>query len=162
QRGIEIAFILARLGSYVALVLLVLSPGKAAAFIGVQLAVFGLYMGLSFAPNHIGMPIVPPDVRIDFLRRQVLMSRNISGGRHVDFLMGGLNFQVEHHLFPSMARPHLRRVAPLVREYCHDLGVRYTETTLPRSLRDVFHFLNRVGRRGLDVWACPLATTLRA
>lgn len=161
RRWVELGFIAFRLVSYVALVFIVLSPGKAAAFIGVQLAVFGLYMGLSFAPNHIGMPIVPPDVKIDFLRRQVLMSRNISGGRAMDTFMGGLNFQVEHHLFPSMARPNLRKVAPMVRKYCEDLGIRYTETTLVQSYRAVFDYLNRVGRGGLDVWACPLAAQYR-
>jgi hypothetical protein len=58
-----------------------LPPGKAAAFVGVQLAVFGVLLGGAFAPNHIGMPIVPAGLKVDFLRRQVLMSRNISGGR---------------------------------------------------------------------------------
>jgi hypothetical protein len=52
-----------------------------AAFVGVQMAVFGLLLGGAFAPNHIGMPIVPAGLKVDFLRRQVLMSRNISGGR---------------------------------------------------------------------------------
>ncbi|MCK6209654.1 acyl-CoA desaturase [Georgenia sp. EYE_87] len=161
RRWVELSFITVRLVSYFALVFLVLSPGKAAAFIGIQLAVFGLYMGLSFAPNHIGMPIVPPDVKIDFLRRQVLMSRNVTGGRWVDTFMGGLNFQVEHHLFPSMARPHLREVAPIVREYCEKLGVRYTETSIGQSYVAVTKYINNVGRAGLDVWACPLATQYR-
>ena len=84
---------------------LVLSPGKAVAFLAVELAVFGFYLGSSFAPNHIGMPLVSPRLKLDFLRRQVLMSRNVSGGRFMSILMGGLNYQVEHHLFPSMARP---------------------------------------------------------
>ncbi|MPV89036.1 acyl-CoA desaturase, partial [Georgenia ruanii] len=161
RRWVELSFIGFRLLSYVALVFVILPPGKAAAFIGVQLAVFGLYMGLSFAPNHIGMPIVPPTVKIDFLRRQVLMSRNITGGRWVDTFMGGLNFQVEHHLFPSMARPNLRKVAPMVRAYCEQLGVRYTETSIGQSYKAVHDYINRVGRGGLDVWACPLATQYR-
>ncbi|MPV36801.1 fatty acid desaturase family protein [Georgenia subflava] len=161
RRWVELGFITFRLVTYFGLVFLVLSPGKAAAFIGIQLAVFGLYMGLSFAPNHIGMPIVPPTVKIDFLRRQVLMSRNVTGGRWVDTFMGGLNFQVEHHLFPSMARPNLRKVAPVVREYCEQLGVRYTETSIAHSYRAVTTYINRVGRNGLDVWACPLAVQYR-
>lgn len=161
-RWVELSFIGIRLLSFFGLAFLVLSPGKAAAFIGVQLAVFGLYMGLSFAPNHVGMPVVPADMKIDFLRRQVLMSRNITGGLPVDIFMGGLNFQVEHHLFPSMPRPHLRKVAPIVREYCENLGVKYTQTSLNDSYRAIFHHLNRVGRGGLDVWACPLATQLRS
>jgi fatty acid desaturase len=161
HRWVEALFIALRLGSYVALVLLVLSPGKAAAFIGLQLAVFGVYMGLSFAPNHVGMPLAPRGMKMDFLSRQVLMSRNISGGRWLDTFMGGLNFQVEHHLFPSMARPNLRRVAPLVREYCAKLGVKYTETSLASAYRAVTEHLHRTGRGDVDIWACPLAGQLR-
>ncbi len=162
RRWVEITMIAARLISYAVLVFLVLSPGKALVFIAVELGVFGLAMGLSFAPNHIGMPIVPADMKIDFLRRQVLMSRNITGGRWVDTLMGGLNFQVEHHLFPSMARPRLRRAAPLVRAYCAEKEVHYTETTLVESYRAVATYINRVGRGRVDVWACPLVNQYRA
>ena len=71
---------------------------------------------VSFAPNHKGMPIIPAGLKVDFLRRQVLTSRNITGGVAVDFMMGGLNYQVEHHLFPSMPRPNLRHVQPVVRD----------------------------------------------
>jgi fatty acid desaturase len=91
----------------------------------VQLAVFGLYMGSSFAPNHIGMPLVSPKLKLDFLRRQVLMSRNISGGSLISVFMGGLNYQIEHHLFPSMARPYLRKAQPLVSAYCAVLPHRH-------------------------------------
>jgi hypothetical protein len=88
--------------------------GKAVAFLGVQLAVFGLYMGASFAPNHIGMPLVSPTLKLDFLRRQVLMSRNISGGPLISVFMGGLNYQIEHHLFPPMVvKKVVRRITEL-------------------------------------------------
>jgi hypothetical protein len=39
--------------------------GLAFAFLGVQLAVFGLYMGASFAPNHVGMPRVPREAKLE-------------------------------------------------------------------------------------------------
>jgi len=100
HRGMEAGFLVVRLGGYVAALLLLLPPGKAAAFVGVQLAVFGVLLGGAFAPNHIGMPIVPAGLKVDFLRRQVLMSRNISGGRIAGYALGGLNYQIEHHLFP--------------------------------------------------------------
>ena len=46
-------------------------------------------MGSSFAPpNHIGMPLVSPKLKLDFLRRQVLMSRNISGGPPISVFVG--------------------------------------------------------------------------
>ncbi|KAE8764679.1 fatty acid desaturase family protein [Georgenia thermotolerans] len=161
HRGVELVFLTVRLTGFVALVFYVLSPGKALAFIGVELAVYGLYLGVTFAVNHVGMPIVPADAKIDFLRRQVLMSRNIAGRRWLDTAMGGLNYQIEHHLFPSMARPNLRKVAPLIREYCDQLGVHYTETSLSRACREVAVYINRVGRGGIDVWACPLVTQYR-
>ena len=83
------------------------------AFLAVQLGLFGVLLGGAFAPNHKGMPIVPRTAKVDFLRRQVLMSRNIRGGRFTDFAMGGLNYQIEHHLFPSMpqAEPAPRAAA---------------------------------------------------
>jgi fatty acid desaturase len=161
RRAVEGAFLAVRLGSHLLLVVLVLPPGKALAFIGVELALFGLYMGSAFAPNHKGMPIVPPDVKIDFLRRQVLTSRNVTGGRGVDLALGGLNYQVEHHLFPSMPRPSLRRAKPLIEGYCHEIGVQYTEMSLWRSYRAVVAYLNRVGLGERDVFACPLVAQHR-
>ena len=79
-------------------------------------------MGSSFAPDHIGMPLVSAKLKLDLLRRQVLMSRNISGGSLMSVFMGRLNYQIEHHVFPSMARPYLRKAQPLVAAYCADQG----------------------------------------
>ena len=162
RRWVEAGFLAVRLGGLLALVLLVLPLGKAAAFLGVEVAVFGLYMGSTFAPNHIGMPLVSPRLKLDFLHRQVLTSRNITGGRWLSVLMGGLNHQVEHHLFPSMARPHLRRVAPLVAAHCAAEGVPYTETTLWEGYRQVITYLNTVGLKGNDPFLCPLVAQRRA
>ena len=162
RRWVELTMLVLRLGGLLTLVFLVLPPGKGAAFMAVQLAVFGLYMGGSFAPNHIGMPLVPARLRLDFLRRQVLMSRNVSGGRPMAVLMGGLNYQVEHHLFPSMARPHLRRVQPLVEAHCAAMGVPYTQTTLWQSYGIVVRYLNTVGLKGRDPFLCPLVAGRRA
>ena len=111
-----------RFGLYVGVLFWFLPLGMAAAFIGVQLAIFGFYMGATFAPNHMGMPIVQPDAKLDFLSKQVRTSRNITGGCWMSVLMGGLNYQVEHHLFPSMPRPHLRAARAIVREHCRDPG----------------------------------------
>ena len=158
---IEAAIILTRLGGYVAVLLLLLPIGKAGAFLGLQLAVFGICLGASFAPNHKGMPLVPATMKLDFLRRQVLMSRNIRGGVMVDFAMGGLNYQIEHHLFPSMPRPTLQQVQPIVREYCELHDVTYTEVGLFASYRIVIDYLNNVGLRARDPFQCPLVELYR-
>jgi len=134
------------LAGYLGAVLLVLSPAKAAMFVLVQQGLFGLYLGCSFAPNHKGMPMLDADDQTDFLRRQVLTSRNVRGGPLVDVALGALNYQIEHHLFPSMPSPNLRRAQPLVRAFCrqHDLG--YCETTLMRSYAQALRHLDDVGR----------------
>ena len=131
-------------------------------FVMVQVAVFGVHMGGSFAPNHKGQPIVPKDVKIDFLRRQTLMSRNISGGRPMGFLMGGLNYQIEHHLFPSMPSVNLHKVQPMVREYCRQKDIAYTETTLLESFRIIIAYLNRVGLGEADPFDCPVTAQFRS
>ena len=63
---------------------------------------------------------------LDFLRKQVLTSRNVRGGWLVDVALGGLNYQIEHHLFPNMPRANLRRAQPIVRAYCAGAGHRRT------------------------------------
>ncbi|GEA89310.1 fatty acid desaturase family protein [Cellulomonas cellasea] len=162
RRPVEIAFVTLRLGGYLALVFWLLPVGMAFAFLGVQLGIFGVYMGASFAPNHKGMPVVPASMKIDFLRRQVLLSRNISGGRAVDLFMGSLNYQIEHHLFPSMPSPALKKVQPMVRQFCADKNISYTETTLMQSYRIVVRYLNEVGLQARDPFQCPLVAEMRA
>jgi len=75
--------------------------------------------GLLLRPNQKGMALLGPGDRSDFLRRQVLTSRNVRGGRLTDFALGALNYQIEHHLFPSMPRPNLRHAQHLVAAFCH-------------------------------------------
>ena len=158
KRALEIVLLTVRNVGYVSVVFSFLPLGMAFAFIGVQLAIFGLYMGASFAPNHKGMPILPRDSKVDFLRRQVLTSRNIRSGHFMNHFMGGLNYQIEHHLFPNMPRPHLRRAAEIVREYCASRGIVYTEVALFTSYGIVVRHLNEVGLGvGGDPFDCPAA-----
>ena len=125
----------AHVAGYLTACFLVLSPVKAVVFIVVQQGVFGLYLGCSFAPNHKGMPILGPADHSDFLRRQVLTSRNVRGGWLTDLALGGLNYQIEHHLFPSMPRPNLRRSQALVAAFCNQKGLPYCQASLAGSLR---------------------------
>jgi len=150
-----------RFAVYLGAIFWVLPLGMAFAFLGVQLAVFGVYMGASFAPNHKGMPLIPADVKLDFLSKQVLTSRNISGGLWASALLGGLNYQVEHHLFPNMPRPHLAKAREIVREHCRTLDVPYTETTLVRSYGIVIRYLNEVGLSARDPFDCPMVNRFR-
>jgi fatty acid desaturase len=130
---------------YLVAVFLVLSPVQAVAFLLIQQGVFGLYLGCSFAPNHKGMAMFGEDEKVDFLRRQVVTSRNIRGNWFTDFALGGLNYQIEHHLFPSMPRPSLRRAQAPVRAFCEQHGIAYHETGPLDSYVQVLRHLNTVG-----------------
>jgi len=154
----EAALLAVHITGYLAGVFLVLPPVKAAVFIAVQQGLFGLYMGCSFAPNHKGMPILAPGDQSDFLRRQVLTSRNVSGGWLTDTAMGGLNYQVEHHLFPSMPRPNLRRAQALVAAFCHQQDLPYCQSSLPRSYAQVLRHLNTIGKTPRSPRAPALTT----
>jgi fatty acid desaturase len=161
-RWLELALIGVRTVVYVGLLVWLLEPLMALAFLAVQLGVFGFSMGASFAPNHKGMAIIPEGERVDFLSKQVLTSRNVGSSRLMSHALGGLNFQIEHHLFPNMARPHLRRASVLVKQHCAQHGIPYTETTLLQSWGIVVAYLNRVGlAAGGDPFDCPAASQLR-
>ena len=134
---------------YLTVVFWVLPLPEAAAFIAVHQAVFSLYLGCSFAPNHKGMPIVDEDSHLSFVRRQIITARNISGGWGTGFVLGGLNYQIEHHLFPTMPRPNLARAQDLVRSFCLEGDLGYCEVTPLRSFRQIMAGL-RVAGSGLS------------
>jgi fatty acid desaturase len=142
---VEGILLFAHIAGNVAAAFIVLSPGKAVLFLAIQQGVFGLYMGCSFAPNHKGMPVLGDGDQLDYLRKQVLTSRNVAGGPVVDTLLGGLNYQIEHHLFPSMPKPNLRRAQPIVRAYCAEQGISYTETSAFASYAEALRSLHDVG-----------------
>ena len=124
---------------------LVLSPVRAVAFIVVSQMLFGFYLGASFLPNHVGMPTVSDADDLGFLRRQVRSSRNLGDSALVGFLYGGLDSQIEHHLFPSMPRANLRRARTVVRAFCAEHDIPYAEQSLHHAYRDVAVHLRTVG-----------------
>jgi fatty acid desaturase len=91
------------------------------------------------------MPVLTPEQAADPLLRQVLTSRNIRGGRVLGFALGELNLQIEHHLFPSMPRPNLRRARPIIREHCRARGISYAEASLLESYGMALRHLHQVG-----------------
>ncbi|WP_455432376.1 fatty acid desaturase family protein [Thermocatellispora tengchongensis] len=145
RRGIEGALLAGHVVLFLVAVFSAMPFGMALAFVAVNQAVFGVYLGCTFAPNHKGMPMLTGDDRLDFLRRQVLTSRNVTGGLAMDIALGGLNHQIEHHLFPSMPAPNLRRARPIVRAYCAEIGVDYQECGLIESYARALRHMHEIG-----------------
>ena len=77
------------------------------------------------------------ETTVDFARRNWLLS----------WFIGGLNFQIEHHLFPRVCHVHYRAIAPLVEETCRDFGLRYAaHETFRAGVGSHFRWLRRMGR----------------
>lgn len=133
------------LAAYLSAIFILLEPLQAALFIIVNQAVMGLYLGSMFAPNHKGMVMPDASSQLDILRRQVVTSRNVRPGAISDFLYGGLNYQIEHHLFPAMPRNRLRDARDIVRPFCEERGIQYHETSAFQSQREILQHLQSVG-----------------
>jgi fatty acid desaturase len=145
RRWAELVLLTAHCALYLGAVFTVLPFGKALVFIIVHQGLFGLYLGSTFAPNHKGMPVLTKDDKLDFLRKQVLTSRNVKGGWFSDVALGHLNYQIEHHLFPNMPAPNLRKAQPIVERHCAEIGVSYLETGLIDSYGQALSHLHEVG-----------------
>ncbi len=143
RRGLEGWLLILHAAVYLSALFIVLSPVQAIAFFLVHQALFGVYLGMTFAPNHKGMP--HPTGSEDFLRKQVVTSRNVRGGRLVNVALGGLNYQIEHHLFPGMPSPNLSKAQPIVQAYCAEIGVPYEQAGLIESYRQALRHLHEVG-----------------
>ena len=97
-----------------------------------------------FIPNHIGMRRIDrgdPNDRPGYLEQQVTTSRNISNPPLLDFFYGGLNSQIEHHLFPRVSHHRYRAMRPIVRAFCQERGIAYHEASLYRALASVGNHL---------------------
>jgi fatty acid desaturase len=144
HRAVEASVMVLHVALYLGLVFYALSVGQALLFILVHQALFGLYMGSVFAPNHKGMPILDSDSQVDFVRRQVLTSRDVKAHPLTDFWYGGLNYQIEHHLFPSMPRNKLKQAQTIVRAFCEERSIPYRESGALQSNREILQYLHQV------------------
>lgn len=142
-RLVEALGITVHLALYASLLFAVMPVGQALMFMLVHQGLTGLYMGSVFAPNHKGMLILDEAGRLDFLDRQVLSSRNIKPHPLVDFLYGGLNYQIEHHLFPAIPRNKLKEARFVVKDFCCERSISYHETTVWQSYAEIIEYLDQ-------------------
>jgi len=82
------------------------------------------------------------ETTVDFCPRNAVLT----------WLLGGLNYQIEHHLFPRLAHTHYPRIAEIVRRNAERHGVRYTvQPSLRAALRSHQRHLRNLGRLGVPV-----------
>jgi fatty acid desaturase len=141
-RRTEVVLCGVHVAAYLLVVVTAVGVGGALIVIPVHQALFGLYASSVFAPNHKGMPMVDDSRRWSFLEQQVVTARNVRATGLAAWWYGGLNFQIEHHLFPTLSRNRLRDARPTVRAFCAERGIPYCETTLWESYRAALRSLH--------------------
>ena len=144
----ELALWAAGLTAWFIVPFLVFPLAKALLLFAVVHPTMGFYLSNIFAPNHKGMPQLPAGTQISFLEHQLRTSRNITPGWLVDVLYLGLNYQIEHHLFPTCPRTKLKQITPYLREICARTNLAYTQVGILRSHQIILAELNAIARAG--------------
>ena len=116
---------------------LMISVADALLNYGLMTLLIGGYTGTVFLVNHIGTLVLEPDEHVSFFMHEISVTRNLGASRLDDFLFGGLNNHIEHHLFPSMPTAHLRTARRITREFCHQHDIVYREMSWLAAAREV-------------------------
>jgi fatty acid desaturase len=117
--------------------------------LGFYLAVWscvGVLLAIVFAPAHIGLPIV--DAQERGWLHQLQTTRNLRLPRWLSWFFVGLDFQVEHHLFPGIPHQNMRAASVIVRRWCARVGAPWQEIGYGAAIADVTRFL-------VDGWRRP-------
>lgn len=104
----------------------------------------GLFLATVFGLGHNGMSVYPANQRPDFWKLQVTTTRNVTSNWFVDWFCGGLQYQVDHHLFPMLPRHNLKQVHQLVESFCKEQGVTYHEADMWVGTVEVLQHLSKV------------------
>lgn len=106
----------------------------------------GPYVGAIFLLNHTGMRTIGPDEKPPILQHQLITTRNLGKSRFADFIFGGLNNHIEHHLFPTIPTARLRSARRITRAFCKRNELPYHETTWFGGVAEVAKHLDRVSK----------------
>ena len=104
----------------------------------------GLFLALVFGLGHNGMAVYPANQRPDFWKLQVTTTRNVTSNWFVDWFCGGLQYQVDHHLFPMIPRHNLKVVHQMVEAFCKEHDMHYHEADMFVGTKEVLQHLSSV------------------
>ena len=117
----------------------------------------GFYLAFFFIISHnfVGVHVFDKTktnkAKESFLYSQVASSSNV-GGFWLAIINGGLNYQIEHHLFPRMSHTHYHKIAPVVRAFCEKKGIPYVHfDTVTENMSSCVNHLYKMGHED-----CPI------
>jgi linoleoyl-CoA desaturase len=122
---------------------------------GILCATCGLFISIVFQLAHVvegvDNPIVVEGnvIKEEWARHEIQTTANFAThNRLVNWYCGGLNFQIEHHLFPGINHIHYSRMSPVVKEMCKKFGIVYNEKpTIAIALKSHFNYLKSIGAK---------------
>jgi len=115
-------------------------------FLVISNVVCGLTLAIVFGLGHNGMAVYDAANRPDYWKLQVTTTRNVTQDPFgfVHWFCGGLDYQVEHHLFPTVPRHNLAKVCDLTKEFCAHHGVRYHTAGILQGTKEVLTHLHHI------------------
>ncbi|PAA63300.1 hypothetical protein BOX15_Mlig033038g2, partial [Macrostomum lignano] len=125
---------------------------------------FGFYMLIRYLESHwfvacTQMSHLPMDIdhdqRRDWFTQQLRSTLNAEPGWFNDWFTGHLNYQIEHHLFPTMPRHSFSLAQPYVKSLCSKYSLAYTEKPLATAMRDIIRSLQRSGSLWFEAYHTP-------
>ncbi len=142
----EISILAAHHALYLALVSNIPTWPLALLFVLVSQSLGGLFIGIVFTVGHNAMEVfTEKELRsIDFVRLQVKTTRDVTPHWFTDWFCGGLNYQVEHHIWPTIPRHNLPKAASILQEFCLKHDITYSMETLIEGNRQVCELLAKL------------------
>jgi linoleoyl-CoA desaturase len=142
-------------GLYLVLPILVVGPLKALVGYAIVTFVCGIFISVVFQLAHVvgNTQFLTPDghahqVEQEWAIHQISTTSNFAtGNKFISWLLGGLNFQVEHHLFPRISHVHYPQISRLVRETCREFNVPYLEyPSMGKAFYSHLQYLQSMGK----------------
>ncbi|MDB4991590.1 MAG: fatty acid desaturase, partial [Myxococcaceae bacterium] len=113
-------------------------------------AVVGSMLAVIFTPAHLGLPLLV-DQHHDW-RHQLETTRNIRTPRWLSYFYVGLDYQIEHHIFPQIPHQNLPRASAIMRRWCGEVGLPHREIGYVAALVSVTAFVR-------DAWKLDASTS---
>jgi fatty acid desaturase len=117
--------------------------GDAGIVVAIHYVGYGFALAMVTITNHIGLPILFGDdyKKLSWMDIQTKGSRNVNGGAIIHYIYGGLNTQIEHHVFPHASRFELLKIAPHLEKFCKDNGFIYYSTSPAKAYSEIYTYL---------------------
>ncbi len=113
--------------------------------------ILSIVFQLAHTVEHTEFPVADDKNRLpdDFAAHQIKTTANFAtGNKLISWLVGGLNFQIEHHLFPKISHVHYPSIRPIVMAVCQEYQLNYIEyPTMGKAIRGHVRFLRELGSK---------------